>query len=144
MLTSTCSGPPDEVTHWTGRAVASRTRNSLRSVQRTWQAYRLQPHRSGAGTGGLVSRTATVELYEGPQRADDQRLVSNIVALRKNGPPIDALLAISGPQKALPYRFTHHTANDAWAELLEALAPVGRPLAKVQTDPHRWGAPQRF
>jgi transposase len=41
----TCSEPPGEATHWTGRAMAKATSISLRSVQRIWQAHRLQPHR---------------------------------------------------------------------------------------------------
>ena len=45
VLALTCSEPPDEVTHWTGRAVAKRIGISLRSVQRIWQEHRLQPHR---------------------------------------------------------------------------------------------------
>ena len=45
VLALTCSEPPNEVTHWTGRAVAARVGISLRSVQRIWQAHRLQPHR---------------------------------------------------------------------------------------------------
>ena len=34
VLALTCSEPPGEVTHWTGRAVAERIGISLRSVQR--------------------------------------------------------------------------------------------------------------
>ncbi|MBY0298105.1 MAG: IS630 family transposase [Methylobacterium sp.] len=45
VLALTCSEPPGEVTHWTGRAVAAATGISLRSVQRIWQEHRLQPHR---------------------------------------------------------------------------------------------------
>jgi transposase len=45
VLALTCSEPPGEVTHWTGRAVAERIGISLRSVQRIWEAHRLQPHR---------------------------------------------------------------------------------------------------
>jgi transcriptional regulator with XRE-family HTH domain len=45
VLALTCSEPPDEVTHWTGRAVAKRIGISLRSVQQIWQEHRLQPHR---------------------------------------------------------------------------------------------------
>ena len=37
--------PPGEATHWTGRAMARAVGISLRSVQRIWQAHRLQPHR---------------------------------------------------------------------------------------------------
>ena len=45
MLALTCSEPPDEVTHWTGRAMAKAVGVSLRAVQRLWDAHRLQPHR---------------------------------------------------------------------------------------------------
>src|SRR5262245_18519560 len=34
-----CTEPPHEATHWTGRGI------SLGSVQRIWQAHKLQPHR---------------------------------------------------------------------------------------------------
>jgi transposase len=45
VLALTCSEPPGEVTHWTGRAVAEAIGIALRSVQRIWQVNRLQPHR---------------------------------------------------------------------------------------------------
>lgn len=45
VLALTCSEPPDEVRHLTGRAIAARVGISLRSVQRIWQENRLQPHR---------------------------------------------------------------------------------------------------
>ena len=45
VLALTCSEPPGEVTHWTGRALAQAVGISLRSVQRIWDAHRLQPHR---------------------------------------------------------------------------------------------------
>jgi transposase len=45
VLALTCSEPPGEVTHWTGRAVAEAAGISLRAVQRIWEAHRLQPHR---------------------------------------------------------------------------------------------------
>ena len=37
--------PPGAVTHWTGRAMAKAMGLSLRTVQRIWQAHKLQPHR---------------------------------------------------------------------------------------------------
>jgi hypothetical protein len=37
--------PPGAVTHWTGRAMAKAIGLSLRTVQRIWQAHKLQPHR---------------------------------------------------------------------------------------------------
>jgi transposase len=45
VLALTCSEPPGEVTHWTGRAVAKAVGVSLRAVQRIWDQHRLQPHR---------------------------------------------------------------------------------------------------
>ena len=45
ILALTCSKPPGQVTHWTGRAMAEATGVSLRSAPRTWDAHHLQPHR---------------------------------------------------------------------------------------------------
>jgi transposase len=45
VLALTCGEPPDEATHWTGRAMAKAVGISLRAVQRLWDAHRLQPHR---------------------------------------------------------------------------------------------------
>ena len=45
VVAFTCAEPPGEATHWTGRAMAKAAGISLRSVQRIWQAHRLQPHR---------------------------------------------------------------------------------------------------
>ena len=45
ILALTCSKPPGQVTHWTGRAMAKAAGVSLRSVQRIWDAHHLQPHR---------------------------------------------------------------------------------------------------
>jgi transposase len=45
VLSITCSGPPGEATHWTGRAVAEIVGISLRAVPRIWEGHRLQPHR---------------------------------------------------------------------------------------------------
>ena len=45
VVAFTCAEPPGEATHWTGRAMAKAASISLRSVQRIWQAHRLQPHR---------------------------------------------------------------------------------------------------
>jgi transposase len=45
VVALTCSEPPGEVTHWTGRAMAQAVGLSLRTVQRIWEAHHLQPHR---------------------------------------------------------------------------------------------------
>jgi Homeodomain-like domain/DDE superfamily endonuclease len=45
VLALTQGEPPGEATHWTGRAMAKAVGLSLRTVQRIWEAHRLQPHR---------------------------------------------------------------------------------------------------
>jgi hypothetical protein len=45
VATIACAEPPHEATHWTGRAIAKAIGISLGSVQRIWQAHKLQPHR---------------------------------------------------------------------------------------------------
>jgi transposase len=45
IVALTCTQPPHEATHWTGRAMAKASGIALRSVQRIWQAHQLQPHR---------------------------------------------------------------------------------------------------
>jgi transposase len=45
LVAMTCGKPPGELTHWTGRAMAKVVGISLRSVQRIWEAHKLQPHR---------------------------------------------------------------------------------------------------
>jgi transposase len=45
VVVLTCTEPPGEATHWTGRAMARAAKLSLRTVQRIWEAYKLQPHR---------------------------------------------------------------------------------------------------
>ena len=45
VVALTCTEPPGEAMHWTGRAMAKATGLSLRTVQRIWTAHKLQPHR---------------------------------------------------------------------------------------------------
>jgi transposase len=45
VVAMTCAKSPNQATHWTGRAMAKAAGISLRSVQRIWQAHKLQPHR---------------------------------------------------------------------------------------------------
>ena len=47
VLALTRSEPSGEATHWTGRAMAKVVGLSLRTLQRIWEAHRLQPHRIG-------------------------------------------------------------------------------------------------
>ena len=45
VVALTCTEPPHQATHWTGRAMAKASGISLGSVQRIWRAHKLQPHR---------------------------------------------------------------------------------------------------
>jgi hypothetical protein len=45
VVALTLSEPPGAATHWTGRAMATASGISLRSVQRIWAAHGLEPHR---------------------------------------------------------------------------------------------------
>ena len=45
VLALTCSEPPGETTHWTGRAMAKTLGVSLSAIQRIWAVHHLQPHR---------------------------------------------------------------------------------------------------
>jgi len=45
LVALTCTAPPHQATHWTGRAMAKAIGISLGSVQRIWRAHKLQPHR---------------------------------------------------------------------------------------------------
>src|SRR5947207_2625040 len=45
LVTLTCTEPPHQATHWTGRAMAKAMGLSVGSVQRIWRAHKLQPHR---------------------------------------------------------------------------------------------------
>src|SRR5487761_158279 len=45
VVAMACASPPNQATHWTGRAMAGAVGISLRSVQRVWEAHKLQPHR---------------------------------------------------------------------------------------------------
>jgi transposase len=45
LVALTCTEPPHEATHWTGRAMAKAMGLSVGSVQRIWRTHKLQPHR---------------------------------------------------------------------------------------------------
>ena len=45
VVALTCTEPPHQATHWTGRAMAKTIGLSPSSVQRIWRAHKLQPHR---------------------------------------------------------------------------------------------------
>ena len=45
VVALTCTEPPHQATHWTGRVMAKAIGISVGSVQRIWRAHKLQPHR---------------------------------------------------------------------------------------------------
>src|SRR5690348_4526114 len=45
VVALTCTEPPHQATHWTGRTMAKVIGISVGSVQRIWRAHKLQPHR---------------------------------------------------------------------------------------------------
>ena len=73
VVALTCGEPPGEATHWTGRMMARTTGISLRSVQRIWDAHKLQPHRlrtfkRSRDPEFLAKLEAIVGLYMAPPR----------------------------------------------------------------------------
>jgi hypothetical protein len=44
VVALTRSEPPGEVAHWTGRAMAAAAALCFSTIQRIWQAHKLQPH----------------------------------------------------------------------------------------------------
>jgi transposase/transposase-like protein len=73
VVALTCGEPPGEATHWTGRKMAKAVGISLRSVQRIWAAYKLQPHRlrtfkRSRDPDFIAKLEAIVGLYMAPPR----------------------------------------------------------------------------
>ena len=71
VVAVTCTEPPHQATHWTGRAMASATGISVGSVQRIWRAHKLQPHRlrtfkRSRDPGFAAKLTDIVGLYVDP------------------------------------------------------------------------------
>ena len=80
VVTLTCSEASGEATHWTGRMMAKVVGISLRSVQRIWAAYKLQPH-----------RIRTFKRSRDPDFADKLR---DIVGLYMNPPAHAVVLSV--------------------------------------------------
>jgi hypothetical protein len=54
VVALTCTEPPHEATHWTGRAMAKTIGISVGSVQRIWRAHKLQPHRCAPSSARAI------------------------------------------------------------------------------------------
>src|SRR5947207_12695207 len=72
VVALTCTAPPHQATHWTGRAMAKATGISVGSVQRIWRAHKLQPHRlrtfkRSRDPSFAAKLTAVVGLYIDPR-----------------------------------------------------------------------------
>ena len=71
VVALTCTEPPHQATHWTGRAMAKAMGISVGSVQRIWRAHKLQPHRlrtfkRSRNPGFAAKLTDIVGLYVDP------------------------------------------------------------------------------
>jgi len=71
LVALTCTEPPHQATHWTGRAMAKAMGLSVGSVQRIWRAHKLQPHRlrtfkRSRDPGFAAKLTDIVGLYVDP------------------------------------------------------------------------------
>ena len=71
VVALTCTAPPHQATHWTGRAMAKAIGISVGSVQRIWRAHKLQPHRlrtfkRSRDPGFAAKLTDIVGLYVDP------------------------------------------------------------------------------
>src|SRR4051795_8059094 len=70
VLAITCSEPPGEVTHWTGRAVAERVGLALRTIQRIWRLTAPRPIACAPSSARTIRRLSKVEdivgLYMSP------------------------------------------------------------------------------
>ncbi len=80
VVALTCAKPPHEATHWTGRAMAKAVGISLRSVQRIWQAHKLQPHR--------------IRTFKRSRDPEFAAKLTNIVGLYLNPPAHAVVLSI--------------------------------------------------
>lgn len=122
VLALTCSEPPGEVTHWAGRAVAEQVGISLRSVQRIWEAHRLQPHRvrtfKRSNDAAFAEKVEDiVGLYMDPPRhavvlSLDKK--SQIQGLERTRP---ALPLGSGRPAAQTHDYTRHSTTILFAAL---------------------------
>ncbi|GEP01826.1 IS630 family transposase [Methylobacterium haplocladii] len=122
VLALTCSEPPGEVTHWVGRAVAEQVGISLRSVQRIWEAHRLQPHRARtfkrSNDAAFAEKVEDiVGLYMEPPRhavvlSIDEK--SQIQALERTRP---ALPLGPGHPAAQTHDYTRHGTTTLFAAL---------------------------
>ena len=95
----TCSEPPHQATHWTGRAIAKATGISLGSVQRIWRAHKLPPHRRrtfkpSRDPSFVAKLTDIVGLYVDPP--------AHVVVLSIDGK--SQIQALDRPQPGLPLK----------------------------------------
>src|SRR5438067_1311876 len=96
VLALTCAEPPGETTHWTGRAMATAVGLSLRTIQRIWEAHRLQPHRLRTFKRSKECRAALEKFAEkgagpGGPRWTVQRKAAVIRAVRGGWVPINEI-----------------------------------------------------
>ncbi len=134
VLALTQSELPGEATHWTGRAMAKTVGLSLRTVQRIWEAHRLQPH-----------RIRTFKRSNDPAFAEK---VEDLVGLYMH-PPAHAVVlsideksqiqALDRTQPGLPIKpgrcgtMTHDYKRHGTTTLFAALRSQGRPATNTSS-----------
>ena len=139
VLERTLTGePPGSVTHWTGRAMAAACGLSLRTVQRIWNAHRLQPHRVRTFKRSTDPRFAAklddvVGLYMAPPRhavvlSIDEK--SQIQALDRTQPGLPLK-----PGKCAT--FTHDYLRNGTTTLFAALNTLEGTVLGRCADRHR-------
>jgi transposase len=68
VVALTCTEPPGEATHWTGRAMARHTGVSWRSVQRIWQPHRSRTFKRSNDPDFAAKLADIVGLYIDPPK----------------------------------------------------------------------------
>jgi hypothetical protein len=75
VLAITCSEPPGEVTHWTGRAVAEKVGLALRTIQRIWRAQLTRRRLRRGDFISLVDLQAAIKRYIAEHNNDPRPFV---------------------------------------------------------------------
>jgi hypothetical protein len=142
----TCSEPPHQATHWTGRAMAKAIGISLGSV-RIWRAHKLHPHRlrtfkRSRDPGFAAKLTDIVGLFDPPAHAvvlsiDEKSQIQSL--------PLARTGALDCTQPGLPIKpgrcqtMTHDYKRHGTTTLFAALSVLdGTIIGRcMQRHPHR-------
>ena len=148
LVELTCTAPPHQATHWTGRAMAKAIGISVGSVQRIWRAHKLQPHRLRTFKRSRDPRfeaklTDIVGLYLDPPAhavvlSLDEK--SQIQALDRTQP---GLPIKPGRCQTMTHDYKRHGTTTLFAALKRARRHRDRPLHAAAPPPRIHPLPQR-